>query len=573
MKRITLICLMTLFAAALSAHPQNADSLNNELAVAEQQDDKIMAAKINNMLGGIYVAKGIYDTALFYFEKSIEWAKAAKSDDREATAMLNIADSYAKQGKYAIAINRYMNLLRLYEHQTDNNIDIFTCVLYALGNIAEIHVELNNLDRASYYIEKARKIAEEAQHQGALMQADYVQGIIHLKRGEFDKAKEKIIAAMDALIYYPTYVCYFTQALAAIHIAHKEYDKAQEYAAECMKNAEMVGDPKLLSKAWSVYSDICRAQRMYEDCAACAAKGWEIDSLDLATGAKLTFNIAWANLFLNNKEKSVTFFEKYSEIVKRQTDENAHENLMTMEIQYDTEKKEMRISSLEKEKTLYTWLIIVGSSTVLLAFGMLFFSHRLNLQKRKQAEQQVKQLEQEKQLVATQAVLDGETAERSRLARDLHDGLGGMLSVVKLNLKDMKGYTILDNYDATRFDKALEMLDQSIGELRRVAHHIMPESLMRNGLKVSLEDFCRAIPCAQFQYFGGNPRLDSRLEVLIYRCAYELINNAVKHANATNINVQLLIDNGLISLSVHDNGTGFDTEKVVSGSGLENLRV
>jgi len=100
---------------------------------------------------------------------------------------------------------------------------------------------------------------------------------------------------------------------------------------------------------------------------------------------------------------------------------------------------------------------------------LFYFRQRFNTQKRKLSEQQrelaeqkVKQLAQEKQLVATQAVLDGETAERSRLARDLHDGLGGMLSVVKLNLKDMKPFAILEGGDMEHFGKALGMLDQSI---------------------------------------------------------------------------------------------------------------
>ena len=201
----------------------------------------------------------------------------------------------------------------------------------------------------------------------------------------------------------------------------------------------------------------------------------------------------------------------------------------------------------------------------MLLLGVLYFRRRFNRQK-------IKQLEQEKQLISAQSALDGETAERSRLARDLHDGLGGMLSVVKLNLKDMKHFAIMDGADVEHFGKALDMLDQSIGELRRVAHHIMPESLMRYGLKVSLEDFCRAIPGANFQYLGEDPRLDSRLEVLIYRCAYELVNNAVKHAQATVINVQLMIDSGIISLTVHDDGIGFDPQTVTLGIGLANIR-
>ncbi len=239
---------------------------------------------------------------------------------------------------------------------------------------------------------------------------------------------------------------------------------------------------------------------------------------------------------------------------------------------YESGENEMGIALLEKGSKFYIWLSVAGIAILLFFFDTLFFRHRLTVQRHKLVEQQMKQFEQEKRLIATQSMLEGETAERSRLARDLHDGLGGMLSVVKLNLKNMKSYPSMDGADLGRFDKALEMLDQSIGELRRVAHHMMPESLLRYGLRVSLEDFCRAIPGANFQYLGENPRLDSRLEILIYRCAFELVNNAVRHASATAINVQLMVDDGLVALTVRDNGVGFNPETVALGAGLENIR-
>jgi signal transduction histidine kinase len=136
----------------------------------------------------------------------------------------------------------------------------------------------------------------------------------------------------------------------------------------------------------------------------------------------------------------------------------------------------------------------------------------------------------------------------------------------------MKHFTVMDGADVEHFGKALDMLDQSIGELRRVAHHIMPESLMRCGLKVSLEDFVHAIPNTHFQYFGDDFRLDNHVEILIYRCAYELINNAVKYAHATTINVQIIMDSGIVSLTVQDDGIGFDPQTVSAGMGLENIR-
>jgi signal transduction histidine kinase len=243
-----------------------------------------------------------------------------------------------------------------------------------------------------------------------------------------------------------------------------------------------------------------------------------------------------------------------------------------MEVKYETEKKEALIVSLEKEKELLIWLGVAAILLLMLLIGLLFYRHRLYLQKRKLAEQQLQQLEQEKQLRATQAELDGETSERARLARDLHDELGGLLSVVRLNMSEIKSQSSLEQQDAIRFSNASDILDKAIVEMRRIAHHMMPESLLQHGLQTSLEDFCQAIEGVNFQFYGDARSLDDRLAVVLYRCTYELVANASKHANATLINVQFLIDENLISLTVQDNGTGFDPETVKAGAGLNNIK-
>src|SRR5690606_2190790 len=193
---------------------------------------------------------------------------------------------------------------------------------------------------------------------------------------------------------------------------------------------------------------------------------------------------------------------------------------------------------------------------LLIALAFAVIRYRLAVSKRKLAEEETQRLEQEKQLVAVQATLDGEAAERTRLAKDLHDGLGSMLSLVKFNLPQMNGGAALEAVDVSRFQKALGMLDESIQELRRVAHHMMPESLLRYGLKVSLSDFCDAIPSVEFHYFGEEKRLPEKLEILVYRCVHELVNNALKHAQASQINVQLIQETNRISFTVQDNGIG-----------------
>ena len=147
-----------------------------------------------------------------------------------------------------------------------------------------------------------------------------------------------------------------------------------------------------------------------------------------------------------------------------------------------------------------------------------------------------------------------------------------MLSAFKLNLFDIKQDVIIEEEDVLRFNKVMEMLDNSIGELRRVAHNMMPEALSRYGLKTALSDFCKNFRNVKFHYFGAEQRVEKKLETVIYRAATELINNALKHSDAAAVNVQLVCGTDLISLNVQDNGKGFDATAETLGTGLNNIR-
>ena len=252
--------------------------------------------------------------------------------------------------------------------------------------------------------------------------------------------------------------------------------------------------------------------------------------------------------------------------------EDVQRQLALLETEYESEKKELRINNLEKQQQFYTSMSIAGGIILLISLAFAVILYRLAVNKRKLAEKEIQRIEQEKQLIAVQATLDGEAAERTRLAKDLHDGFGSMLSVVKFNLPQMKGDVLLEHVDVDRFHRALGMLDDSIHELRRVAHHMMPEALLRYGLKVSIADFCDAIPMTDFHYFGDEVRLPEKLEIMVYRCIHELVNNALKHAKASHINVQLVQENDRLSFTVQDDGIGFDQKTTFEGMGLRNIR-
>jgi signal transduction histidine kinase len=191
-------------------------------------------------------------------------------------------------------------------------------------------------------------------------------------------------------------------------------------------------------------------------------------------------------------------------------------------------------------------------------------------------------LETEKQLTATEAVLKGEEQERTRLAKDLHDGLGGMLSGIKFSLGNMKGNLILTPENAQAFERSMNMLDSSIKEMRRVAHNMMPEVLVKYGLDTALKEFCNEIDRSRvldvnYQSVGmDKAAIEQTVAVTIYRIVQELVNNAIKHAAAKNVLVQahLSEQEKLLIITVEDDGKGFDktTLKHAEGIGWQNIQ-
>jgi signal transduction histidine kinase len=167
--------------------------------------------------------------------------------------------------------------------------------------------------------------------------------------------------------------------------------------------------------------------------------------------------------------------------------------------------------------------------------------------------------------------------ERSRLAKDLHDGLGGMLSGIKLTLGSFSGNMVLPVENAAIFTKVIHQLDNTIEEMRRVAHSMMPEALLRFGLSEAIQDYCDGINESniikmKFTEIGLNGDIEKPTEVVLYRIMQELSNNAIKHAAAKNIFIQLDKHEKGLTLTVEDDGKGFDITQIKKGDGLQNIQ-
>jgi signal transduction histidine kinase len=262
---------------------------------------------------------------------------------------------------------------------------------------------------------------------------------------------------------------------------------------------------------------------------------------------------------------SVLAKEKSDSIIEANLNAEVLKSTADLEKKYETEKKDSQIKLQQaalKTKNIFNY-ILMGGAAILLLLSLL--SYRTYKQKQKLQQQRISELETQQQLTATEAVLKGEEQERTRLAKDLHDGLGGMLSGIKYSMNSMKGNLIVTPENIQAFERSMDMLDSSIKEMRRVAHNMMPEALLKFGLDTALKDFCNDINQSgaikiNYQSIGmENTTVDQTTAITIYRIVQELVNNIMKHAAAKSAIVQVTKSNGQLSVTVEDDGKGFDT--------------
>ncbi len=181
------------------------------------------------------------------------------------------------------------------------------------------------------------------------------------------------------------------------------------------------------------------------------------------------------------------------------------------------------------------------------------------------------------------AILDKQNAieqERTRLASELHDGLGSMLSGIKHSFASIKNNITLNDNQAQNFDTSIEKLNTSIREIRNISHSMMDtDSLLQNGLPNALQDYCRNLnqPGSLKINFEAiaidNMVLKEEQAFHILRIVQELLQNVLKHSQATEAIVQLSKNNKELNITVEDNGIGFDINKVAlkKGIGLKNV--
>lgn len=280
---------------------------------------------------------------------------------------------------------------------------------------------------------------------------------------------------------------------------------------------------------------------------------------------------------------------QYNYVSRKIANEQNEKEVKDLEIRYETLQKEKTISALEveqlvkeneikKQKTI-KYLILIGFLILLIpiiSFLVVYYQKlqaqsKLNVQQKKINEQEVTSLLQTQQLELAKASMQAQNEERGRIARELHDSIGGNLGAIKLQMsRDKENINTL----------IMEQLDKTYEQVREISHSLVPkefsEQMFTDLLDRYISNFSKGqsfeVIFAPLNSEGIND-LSERLQISVFNMIKELLNNAYKYAQASQIDVQLNYDEDqqTLDLLYEDNGKGFDITKTPKGIGLNNL--
>jgi signal transduction histidine kinase len=536
------------------AHDLTNAEKNYRLAL-KYTDEKVESAQLTlNNMGYMFMNQGYLEKAAHYFYRSLLEARKSRRPAQETefenhNTYLNLGFCYRMLGRYTEA-EQYAQKAFAIARRTEAN-DFFlkssrhlAAAKTELGKHAEALKILKDAEKICLRLKKKDEMAYTYRYLGEL----YALHLNNPTEGKWylDKSKQLIEEAGDTEMYH-----LHNYSLGKFYLQQKNYAEAVQLLTLSLQQGRQVRDrvyePEILELLYKTYEQ------------------------------------------QGNPRQAFNYYTQYIGLRDSIVSDAAQLKIKELEAKFNEKSNQLKINKLQATNTLQQaqidrnrWLIslLVGIGLLLFIVSFLIYETMNNKKKIAQQNEEIyaqrlKELEQQRQLEVYTAVVEGQETERARLARDLHDGLGGMLAGTKIYLSQINESGI--NGQAVYLQTAVTQIDNSIQELRRIARNMMPETLRKFGLKTALKDLCGSLAHGnlqiQFQSIGLSADIQPPVQLTIYRIVQELITNAIKHAEATEVLVQCLQSGNTVHITVEDNGKGFDVTTVQgNGVGLANVR-
>ncbi|MCI2229724.1 sensor histidine kinase [Polaribacter sp. MSW13] len=596
-KQLLRILFFCLFLNSLNNYAQDVNALNKEamdlyktnqkeaikvltnaLEIAERHNNKKEVSKTKNNLGIVFRDLGEFQKAKKYSEDAL----TVTTDSLIKAAIYNnIGACNRKLGLYEDAISNYLKSLEIYEAKKMLN---ETATVH--NNIAIVYNYINLNKKSLEYYDKAIKVFEKLNNNKGISQAYNNIAIVYANEGDLEKALTnfRYSLSLEKKLKDKKGIAESLNNVGSVHYYLKAIDSSIYYFKKSADIERSIGNFAGVSASYNNIAQVLleierfKESKTYIDSAYRIAKKYQT-SEDIEN-ALLNYTDYFEKK--GNYKSSLNHHKKYLHFKDSIAKKTNIKTIQEIETKYQTEKKEKEIAIqkeqlLEKElaiknRNLYAILI----TSALLILGIIFFNiYKRNQIKRKQLQKEI-DLKDALAIIKTQNKLQ---EQRLRISRDLHDNIGSQLTFIISSIDNLKFITKDAN---TKLKDKLANISSFTSE---TIHQLRDTIWAMNKNEISMEDLHarilsfieKAKSATENITFEIHQKIDTNVSlstikgINIFRVIQEAINNAIKYANASKVEIYISKENNELQILITDNGDGFDLKNVDLGNGLSNM--
>lgn len=517
-------------ATRITTYPveQNPDKIiivaKQGLNLARQLNNKKAITLLSQTLGKAYYQTNQYDSSACYY--NIAAAILSKTNQQSL-----LTDDYSKLAKAYVKLKNYDKALEFcmlaisYAPKTGERTEL----METLNQVGALYEAKNNYREALSYFRKAFDIKDS----------------LNLVRQTNQNTSE----------------AYSHQFMGDVMGSIKQSQSVQEIL-KTIDVKKSLNDTLALSINYFNLGVLYKNKRQYQQSLDalknCLQFAIQINYTDMQRSA--TNELADLYEQMGNYEQSLIYLKKHATIKS-----SANNTIDELQAKYEIKQREDQVLQQQFEITKRNyWMAGICIFILLMLFAVFFYYKQNQLKQRN---------------IAMQAIIAAEESERRRIAQDLHDSVSQTISAAKINLSVIGSeLPFINEEQRGRFEKVINLVDYGFKEVRTISHNMMPWALHKTGLAQVIKQFIENIrndnTAINFFSSGFDSPFDDTIEIILYRVLQESVNNVMKHAQADRLDISLIRNEDSISLTIEDNGKGFDTTNpdIFKGMGLNNLR-
>ncbi len=507
-------------------------------------NDKRNLSRCFKMIGHVYNARSEYGKALEYYHRVLK-IELEFNNQLEATNSHEILGNiYFRQGNYTKALEHYFEALRFAE-----TAKLDSYIASALCNIGNIYGEQRLHDKALKYYHNAMKLFKKVGLQEGYITTMVNVGETYLESKKYLEAQKTLEQALEYAqqLNNEHLLALNLYGIAGSYKGQGETNKALEHYQKAATTFQKIGDRFHETAILTEVATIYLSNKQYALAIQKASLGLEIakEIESISSQQKVADILYKIYKAQGDFEQALYYFEQYAMFKDQLFNTEKIKELDSLEWGYEIERKEREIELLEKDKIIQ--------------------------------QQKITELEQSQQIIQMNVIIEAQEKERKRIASELHDGLGIMLSSLKIKFSAIETNTLPPG-QSRHYQEAMRMLDDCCRDVRNISHNLMPKSIIDydfgTALHIYLADIERLHNFKVQLHVEDLPNnLSEKLKVNIFRIIQECMHNTIKYADATEVNVQLIQHDKDLVIIFEDNGKGFVLEEAQKkdGIGLKNL--